>query len=186
MTMLCRLCAASVAAVSLLAVSGCTTTTGPEFGLLGIPIPVSPYFQKKEEDKFHNKERYARMPILGPMTAGGPAVALDPPTPDEIIRAMPSVQGGIPLLYEQQRNNVRMTVEPISDYVDPPRVYPLVGPAQVHHAHYKCTIYYSEITRNGWPLPYTTTDEDAQEVIYIDHCHLHCLTETEDGVASNY
>ena len=103
---------------------------------------------------------------------------MDPPTQDEVMRklekAHPS-RGGIPFLHEIQRNNVRVVVEQISDSVDPPRVYPLVGPAQLHHAHYKCTVYYSEVVRVGWPIPYTTKKEDSQEVLYIDHDHLHMV-----------
>jgi hypothetical protein len=131
-------------------------------------------------------ERYERVPILGPITAGGPARALDPPTPDEVMRALERahpVEGGVPLLHEKQRNNVRMIIEPIADYVDPPRVYPLIGPAQLHHAHYRCTIYYSEITHVGWPLPYTTINEDAREVIYIDHNHFHRVGNVNDGTS---
>jgi hypothetical protein len=51
--------------------SGCTTQ-GPALGFLAFPIPVSPYFQDREEDKFWIKERYDRVPILGPLTSGGP------------------------------------------------------------------------------------------------------------------
>ena len=72
-------------------------------------------------------ERYERMPILGPITPGSPETALDPPSDDEVMRALEKanpVQGGLPFLYEIQRNNVRIVVEPIADYVDPPRVYP--------------------------------------------------------------
>lgn len=143
-----------------------------------VPIPVSPYFQKRLEDKFWNKERYERVPILGPVTSGGAPVALDPPTPDEVMRALEKaqpVQGGVPFLFTKQRNNVRMIIEPIADYVDPPRVYPLIGPAQLHHAHYKCTIFYTQVTRVGWPLPHTNVDEDSREVIYIDHNHFHMV-----------
>ena len=96
-----------------------------------------------------------------------------------------NVQGGVPLLHEIQRNNVRMVVEPLADYVDPPRVYPLIGPAQLHHAHYKCIIYYTEVTRVGWPIPYTTVDEDSQEVIYIDHNHFHRVGNVNDGAGGN-
>ena len=96
------------------------------------------------------------------------------------------VQGGLPFLHEIQRNNVRIVVEPIADYLDPPRVYPLVGPAQLHHCHYKCTVYYTEVTRVGWPIPYTNTDEDAQEVLYIDHDHLHMVGNVDPGPGSNY
>ncbi len=170
-----------LAGVGLAGSTGCAfpfnTQLGPSFNV-PIPTPVSPYFQDRLEDKFWNHERYERVPILGPVTSGGNPVALDPPTEDEIMRALEkadSVEGGVPLLWEKQRNNVRMTVEPIADYVDPPRVYPMIGPAQLHHAHYKCTIYYSETVRNGWPVPYTTTDEDSRQVIYIDHNHLHVV-----------
>jgi hypothetical protein len=96
------------------------------------------------------------------------------------------VEGGIPFGHEIQRNNVRIIVEPIADYIDPPRVYPLIGPAQLHHAHYKCIIHFSEVTRVGWPIPYTTVDEDCQEVIYIDHNHLHMVGNVDGGPGSNY
>ena len=136
----------------------------PRHRLSGHAIPVSPYFQKKQEDDFWVKERYDRAPILGPLAEGGPDTALDPPSDDEVMRtferALPQ-QGGIPFLYECQRNNVRIVKEKIADYIDPPRVFPLIGPAQVHHASYKCTIYYTQVERMGWPLPYTTRDEDC-------------------------
>jgi hypothetical protein len=80
---------------------------------------------------------------------------------------------------------VQITKELISDYVDPPRIYPLIGPAQLHHAHYKCTVYFTEVTRRGWPLPYTTVDEDAREVIYIDHDHLHQVGNVDDGMLND-
>jgi hypothetical protein len=95
-------------------------------------------------------------------------------------RAHP-VEGGLPVMHEVQRNNVRIIKEKIADYVDPPRFYPLIGPAQQHHAHYKCTVYYTEVTRVGWPLPYTTRDEDAREVIYVDHNHFHMVGNVETG-----
>jgi hypothetical protein len=166
--------------------SGCTfpldTMCGPG-QQLPIPTPISPWLQDKMEDRYWETERYKRVPILGPITAGGPPVALDPPTPDEIWRALletRTVEGGLPFLWERQLNNARMTVELIGDYIDPPRVYPLIGPAQLHHANYKCTVFYTEVTRVGWPVPYTTVDEEASEVIYIDHAHFHRLDATEE------
>lgn len=182
-------CAVSIAVVALLlaslgATTGCHTTYGPNIGLMGYPIPVSPFFQKRLEDKFHEHERYDRVPILGPITSGGPAIALDPPSEDEIMRALEKarpLEGGVPFLHTTQRDNVRIVVEPISDYIDPPRVYPLIGPAQLHHAHYKCIIYFTETTHVGWPIPYTTVDEDAQEVIYVDHNHFHMVGNVDGG-----
>jgi len=175
--------------LSLLAASGCTTVAGPNLGIAAFPIPISPYLQKQQEDTFWNHKRYDRMPILGPITPGSPEQALDPPSEDEVMRALEKargVQGGWPFLHETQRNNVRIVVEPISDYIDPVRVYPLVGPAQLHHVHYKCTVYFTEVTRVGWPIPYTTTVEEAQEVVYIDHDHLHMVGNVDPGPGSNY
>ncbi len=141
-------------------------------------IPVTPYKQKSYEDEFYVQERYARVPILGPITAGGPVKALDPPSDDEVWwaleRARP-VQGGFPFLHEVQRNNVRIVTECIADYIDPPRVIPLIGPAQLHHAHYKCTIYFQETTIVGWPYRHMLRDEDSIEVVYIDHNHFHMV-----------
>ena len=112
-----------------------------------------------------------------------------PPSDDEIIRTLErieSVEGGVPFLHEVQRNNVRIRRELIADYVDPPRFYPLIGPAQLHHAHYKCTISYSKTKRIGWPYPHTLTDEDEVQVVYIDHNHLHMVGSPDTGVDSNY
>lgn len=176
--------------VSLFAATGCSTiTAGTQFGLLTFPLPVSPYFQDELEDQFWEQERYDTVPILGPITEGGPVVALDPPSQDEIIRALEDarpLEGGIPFLHETHRDNVRIVVEPIGDYIDPVREYPLIGPAQLHHAHYKCTVYFTEVTRIGWPVPHTTRNEDAQEVIYIDHNHLHLVGNVDPGPGSEY
>lgn len=175
--------------LSMVYTMGCSQVAGPTLGILNFPIPVSPYFQKLPEDKFWKHERYERMPVLGPLTPNAPCVALDPPSEDEVMRALEDakpIQGGLPLLHEIQRTNVRIVTEPIADYVDPPRVYPLAGPGQLHHAHYKCIVYYTEITHVGWPIPYTNTDEDCQEVIYIDHDHLHMVGNVDPGPGTGY
>jgi len=182
---------AAVVTLFALAQTGCfwVASQGPYLGVASIPIPVSPYFQKVEEDRHWIAERYDKVPILGPLVPGGPDIALDVPSDDEVMRALERarpVQGGMPLLWEKQRNSVRIVKEKIADYIDPPRVYPLIGPAQLHHAHYKCTVYFSETTRVGWPVPYTTTDEDVVEVVYIDHNHLHMVGNVDPGVGSNY
>ncbi len=169
--------------------TGCIGVQGPSLGPFSIPIPVSPYFQDKEEYDFHVHERYARVPILGPVTSGGPAIAIDPPSDDEVVRALEKARptrGGIPLFHEKHRNNVRIVKEKIADYVDPPRFIPLIGMANLHHAHYKCTIYFSERTINGWPVPYTLEDKEAMEVIYIDHNHFHMCGSPDTGPSGLY
>jgi len=180
---------AAVLGSAALMFTGCFATTGPSLGILSIPIPVTPYQQKQLEDKFHVHERYERVPIMGPITSGGPVQALDPPSDDEVWwaleRARP-VQGTIPFLYETQRNNVRIVKEKIADYVDPPRVVPLIGPAQLHHAHYKCTIYFTERRIVGWPIPHTLIDEDTVEVVYLDHNHFHMVGDPDHGSTTHY
>lgn len=161
---------------------------GYNLGFLGYPLPVSPYYQHKQEEKFWKKERYDRVPILGPTTSGGTVKALDPPSDDEVMHALEQarpIQGGIPLIYETERNNVRIIKEKISDYIDPPRFYPLIGPAQLHHAHYKCTIYFAEKTTVGYPVPHTLHDREAVEVVYIDHNHFHMVGDVEPYTTPN-
>jgi len=174
----------------LVSAIGCTGNwTGPTLGILNYPIPVSPWLQHRMEENYWKSKRYSKVPVLGPLTPGAPETALDPPSEDEVMQALEDarpIEGGLPLIHEVQRNNVRIVVEPTADYVDPPRVYPLIGPAQLHHAHYKCIVYFSEVTRVGWPIPYTTTDEDAQEVVYIDHDHFHMVGNVDAGPGSNY
>lgn len=173
----------------LFSATGCSTVAGPNYGMLNFPVPVSPYFQKMAEDRYWVHRRYERMPILGPLTPGSPEIAIDDPPDDEIMRKLEEarpVQGGLPLLHEIQRSKVRIRKYKIADYIDPVREYPLCGPAQLHHAHWKCVVDFTETTWVGWPIPYKTTDEDAQEVIYIDHDHLHMVGNLDFGAGSNY
>ncbi|MCE9547372.1 MAG: hypothetical protein K8T25_18015 [Planctomycetia bacterium] len=162
---------------------------GPQLGVVSIPIPISPYLQDREENKARWKLRYKDTPILGPLTAEGPDIGMDPPSDEQVMMAFEKarpVAGGLPFLYETQRNNVRIVKDKISDYIDPPRVYPLIGPAQVHHVHYKCTIYFTQKDRVGWPIPYTKTNDDGAEVIYIDKDHFHMVGNVNTGAGANF
>ena len=136
-------------------------------------IPVSPYWQQQIEDTYIREERYDRVPILDPVEGeNAPLFCMDPPSQDQVMRALPDeVGGGLPFIAEVQRNNVRITVEPIVDKLEECRFYPLVGPARVHKCHYKCTVYYEKVIRSGWPIPYTHRDE-TQQVVYVDNDHL--------------
>jgi hypothetical protein len=137
------------------------------------PIPISPYWSQAIEDTYHNEERYGKVPILDPVEGEhAPLFCMDPPSEDEIIRALPTNgEAGMPFIAETQINNVRMVVEPIVDRIDECRFYPMVGPAKLHHCHYKCTVYFQKVIRSSWPIPYTHSD-DSIEVLYIDHDHL--------------
>lgn len=136
-------------------------------------IPITPYMSQQIEDTYWEEERYGKVPILDPVEGeNAPIFCLDPPSEDEIVRALPDkTSGGVAFLAETHRNNMRMVVELIVDRVDEPRFYPMVGPARLHHCHYKCTVFFDETIRSHWPVPFQHTDR-VEEVVYIDHDHL--------------
>jgi hypothetical protein len=136
-------------------------------------IPVSPYYSQLIEDVYWEEERYDRVPILDPVEGEhAPLFCLDPPSPDYVMRALPDkAAGGVPFLAETSRNNVRIVVEPIVDRLGECRFYPMVGPARMHHCHYKCTVYYEKKIRSDWPIPFSHVDR-TQEVVYIDKNYL--------------
>lgn len=136
-------------------------------------IPVSPYYSELIEDRYIREERYEKVPILDPVEGEhAPLFCMDPPSQDEVMRAMPDeTGGGLAFLAETTRNNVRIVVEPIVDRIDECRFYPLAGPARLHHCHYKCTVYYDKTLRSNWPVPFFHEDESI-EVVYIDHDYL--------------
>ncbi len=149
------------------------------------PTPRSansaPEIQKRKPKPEH--ERYERIPVVGPITADGPATALDPPTDDEILQAMQKLRrvSGDNLESDKiQRYNVLIEKEKIADYVDPPRFVPLVGKASLHHAHYKCPVYFTEPTTNRQPiLNSALEDKESVEVVYIVHNHSHVVSNPE-------
>lgn len=106
----------------------------------------------------------AVVPVLGPITDGGKTTALPPPSDAEVMRAL---QRALPRGANVPTMNVRIVREKVADYVDPVRVYPMIGPGQQHHAHYRCSIYFSR----GAYRP------DGRHIITVDHNHLHMVGE---------
>lgn len=138
------------------------------------PIPVPPWVSERLEEKL-DKRYLERTPILPPIGPGGaPVFCMDPPTLDEAKRALPRLARGFPYVYEEFRDDYRMEVELLVDKIDPPTVFPLVGPAQLHHCHWKCTVYFKERIQSFYPFP-VTVDNDRVEVVYIDKDHLHAV-----------
>jgi hypothetical protein len=149
----------------------CSTLGNAE--LVGLwPMPVSPALTAEIEDLIDRIERDG-VPILGPIRGDfAPIFCMDPPSEKEIYETLKPIPHGVPFVYEVQRKNVRFSVEKLVDHIDECRVFPLVGPAQLHHCHFKCTIWWDETTTMGWPIPWQYTDH-KQEVVYIDKDHLH-------------
>jgi hypothetical protein len=126
--------------------------------------------QRLEEDI--KREEANKVPILDPIPAEfAPGACLDPPSEEEVWNKVCKFRSGHPIFYETQRNNVRILIEKIGEKIDPCKVYPLAGPCQLVHCHYKCTVYYDELYWSDYPIPFNHVDHKV-EVVYIDKDHL--------------
>ena len=136
------------------------------------PIPVAPWTAEKLENQYMHKNDF-RTPIMPPIREGFPApLCEDAPTVREVLRAMPPLMRGIPFYIEEFRDDVQVNTERIVDKIDPPRFFPLIGLAQLHHCHWKCTIYFTETIQSDHPFP-VKLKKRRVEVMYIDKDHLH-------------
>lgn len=156
------------AAMALVGTGGCQPFS------MGIftPIPVPPWVTERMEDKYVHKNDH-RTTIMPPIREGFPApLCEDAPSEAEIVRALPRVVRGVPYVYEEMRDNYQFVTERLVDKIDPPRFFPLIGPAQLHHCHWKCTVYYNETLESGYPFPFQRK-KPRVEVVYIDKDHLH-------------
>jgi hypothetical protein len=116
--------------------------------------PILPSQSQRLEEDIKREER-DKVPILDPIPAEfAPAVCLDPPNEEEVWNKVPKFKNGCPPFYETQRNNVRILIEKIGEKIDPCKVYPLAGPCQLVHCHYKCTVYYDELYWMDYPIPW--------------------------------
>ena len=96
----------------------------------------------------------------------------DEPGEAEVLRAMPRVACGIPYVYEVFRDDIQVVTELVVDKVDPARFFPMVGPAQLHHCHWKCTVRYTETIEGLAPFYFRMT-QPRTEVVYIEKDRLH-------------
>jgi hypothetical protein len=136
------------------------------------PIPVQPWMSDRLADKYEHKNDN-RAAIMPPVRDGfPPPLCEDPPTEREVLRTLPKVRRGVPFISEEFRDDVRIFSERIVDKIDPPRFFPLVGWAQLHHCHWKCTVYWTETIQSDYPFPQKYKKRRV-EVLYIDKDHLH-------------
>jgi hypothetical protein len=133
-----------------------------------IPVPVNEQLAPRDE----------RVPILPPIKPGERPLCEAPPNQAEILRALPKLDRGVPAIYQVFRDDIEFTVEKMVDRIDPPRFFPLIGPAQLHHCHWKCTVYFTETVESTFPLPFRTKKRRV-EVVYVDKDRLHlCVMPT--------
>lgn len=157
--------------LGIFVVSGLVGCIGPIPSLPAV-IPVPPWTAERMEEKY-TKRFKERTPIMPPILPGQPLPTCeDPPSEEEVIRALPKVTRGVPFVYEEFRDSYEVVVEKLVDSIDPCVFVPMVGPAQVHHCRYKCTVFWREQQYSDWPFPFGVKN-DRVEVIYIDKDHLH-------------
>lgn len=136
------------------------------------PVPMPPWVPERMEQKLNHKND-GRAPIMPPIRDGyPPPICEDPPSDAEILRAIPRVPRGVPFIYETFRDDIVIVKNRLVDKIDPPRFFPLVGPAQLHHCHWECVVYYNELVQSDYPFPVYLSKPRVQ-VIYIDKDHLH-------------
>jgi RNA polymerase sigma factor (sigma-70 family) len=92
---------------------------------------------------------------------------LEQPSTAEVLRALSQVPRPVPGIYEQFRDDIQIVTERLVARVDPPRFFPLVGKAELHHFHWKCTVYYRETVEMGYPYP-ARVQRPRVEGVYID------------------
>jgi beta-lactamase regulating signal transducer with metallopeptidase domain len=106
--------------------------------------------------------------------AAVPATSHDPderPSGEEVWERIPRPHAGELRFYKTRRDKIRVVIDKIADRVDPVKVYPNIGPCQLVHKHYKCTVYYDEICWSDDLVPFNHLDHKVA-VIYIDKDHL--------------
>jgi hypothetical protein len=164
---------AALAAAAPASLTGCISITSWPFSMgPATPIPVPAWVTERMEEKYCHDIDF-KTPIMPPIREGfPPPLCEDPPDEARILRALPHVTRGVFYLFEEFRDNVQVVTELLVDKIDPPRFFPLVGPAQLHHCHWKCTVYYTETIESGYPFPFRCVRPRVQ-VVYIDLDHLH-------------
>lgn len=165
------------AVLAPMVLSGCVPYSPGFFPFsMGIatPIPVPAWVSQRIEERYNGINDF-RTAILPPIRPGSPAPTCeDPPDDAQILRSLKPVARGVPYVYEEFREDIQIVVERLVDKIDPPRFYPVLGWAQLHHCHYKCTVFFTETRQSGYPFPFYIR-KPRTEVVYIDKDHLHLV-----------
>jgi hypothetical protein len=133
---------------------------------------VQPWVPQRFDEKYQHTNDH-RTPILPPIRDGfPPPLCEDPPSDREVLRTLPKRIRGVPYVYEEFHDDIVIVKNRIVDKIDPPRFYPLVGMAQLHHCHWECAVYYTETIQSAQPYP-VFIKKPRVKVVYIDKDHLH-------------
>ncbi|VTR93324.1 sigma-70 family rna polymerase sigma factor : RNA polymerase sigma factor, sigma-70 family OS=Singulisphaera acidiphila (strain ATCC BAA-1392 / DSM 18658 / VKM B-2454 / MOB10) GN=Sinac_6419 PE=4 SV=1: Sigma70_r2: Sigma70_r4_2 [Gemmata massiliana] len=87
--------------------------------------------------------------------------ALDPPTDDEVIKALPKAPPGA------ARDDIVIVKDKLLERLDPAKQHPNVGQARLRHQHWECSVYFTETVTVPWPIPVQMAKKRVS-VVYID------------------
>jgi hypothetical protein len=146
------------------------------------PVPAQPCMAHAIEDR--PQSSVSHVLILPPHERGKRPTCDELPGHTEILRALPRLERGIPHIYEVYRDDLEFAVEKLVDRVDPPCFFPLIGLAQLHHCHWKCTVSYTETVESSCPFPFRVHKKRA-EVVYIDKDHVHLCADPSADASPN-
>jgi hypothetical protein len=163
----------------------------------GKPAPLDPEVHRQSDEAAIGENLAARSgvtackatgqrtPILDPVSGGesAPASCLDPPSEEEVWDKVAESRTGSPAYYWTQIRNARVVIEKIGEKVDPCKVYPLAGPCQLVHRHYKCTASFDEMSKSDNPVPLNQVRRRV-EVVFIDKDHLRRCGRAEDSTTT--
>jgi RNA polymerase sigma factor (sigma-70 family) len=96
---------------------------------------------------------------------------LAPPSEAEVLRALQQQRRNDPAVIKISYDNISLEMERLAKQVEPPRLYPLVGQAELHHGHWKCTAHYLETVEISEPYP-LRIQRPRVEVVYLDQDYL--------------
>jgi hypothetical protein len=133
------------------------------------PSPSAPE-RKKEQSR---KDNFRTPPDLPPIDRAFSNL-LNPQRPDDatVLRALRQKKRGKPFLCEESRSDIKIVSELLVNKIEPPRFFPLVGPAHRQRSHWKCTVSYTQTIESSYPFPYRTSRPRC-EVVYLDKDHLY-------------
>jgi hypothetical protein len=155
---------------AILGVALAVSLSGCWAGLALVPQPA--WVTERMNEKY-DKRLWQRAAVLPPILPGQPIPTCeDPPSEEEIVRALPKVKRGIPFIVEEFRDDFEFDIQKVVDTIDPCTYFPLVGPAQLHHCHYVVTVRWKERKKSDQPFPYWVENERT-EVLQMDKDHLH-------------
>jgi hypothetical protein len=101
----------------------------------------------------------------------GELAHIDAPSDAEVLRALSHRPPNVSMALNVSRDDIAMVKEQLARQVDPPRIFSLVGEAEIHHYHWKCTVYYRETVESSDPKR-MISKRPRVETVYIDKDYL--------------